>query len=82
MPTNSCNSVVLALGEDHHSLPLCVVLREVLGLLCDLRNVICLQKQNQTDRWMSMLSLTDHGEQISEVLIKDSQMRLGEVRYF
>lgn len=29
-----------------------------------------------------MLSLTDRGEQISEVLIKDSQVRLGEVRYF
>lgn len=42
LPTNSCDSVVLALGEDHHSLPLCVVFGEVLGLLRNLRNVICL----------------------------------------
>lgn len=41
-PTNSCNSVVLALGEDHHSLPVHVLLGEVLGLLCNLCNVICL----------------------------------------
>lgn len=39
-PTNSCNCVVLALGEDDHSLPVHVVLGEVLGLLRNLRNVI------------------------------------------
>lgn len=41
-PTNGCNSVVLALGEDHHSLPVFVLLGEVLGHLCNLCNVICL----------------------------------------
>lgn len=41
-PTNSCYSVIFALGEDHHSLPLCVVLGEVLGLPGNLCNVISL----------------------------------------
>lgn len=43
--TDGCNGVVLALGEDHHSLPLCVLLGEVLGLLCDLCNIICLLRK-------------------------------------
>ena len=45
--TNSGDSVVLALGEDHHSLPLPVGLGEVLGLLGDLCNVIRLRKKQQ-----------------------------------
>lgn len=42
LPTKSRHSVVFALSEDHHSLPLRVLLGEALGLLCNLFNVICL----------------------------------------
>lgn len=39
-PTNSCNGVVLALSEDHHSLPLVIFFRKVLGLLRNFCDVI------------------------------------------
>lgn len=48
-PTNSCNGVVLALSEDHHSLPLVIFFRKVLGLLRNFCDVIGLfKKKNKT----------------------------------
>lgn len=50
-PTDGCHGIILALGEDHHSLPLCVRLGKVLGLLSNLCNVVRLlgKKTKQRD---------------------------------
>lgn len=41
-PTDGCHGIILALGEDHQSLPLCVFLGKVLSPISNLCDVICL----------------------------------------
>ena len=46
--TNSCHGVVLALGEDHDSLPLLVDFGQALGLPRHLCNVVRLRTHKDT----------------------------------